>query len=121
MNAESKINVHHSALVSLKAELLRKQTEVEQVKEKMYQNALLTHKAKKFTKHEKKESSTKRIKEDKGVKDVDIEDVNAHKKSKIMLEAKSKLCSQMSKVKASINPNFLVDFKNKDDNEREEL
>lgn len=112
MNATKKINVNFSSLVGLKAELLRKQAEVNEAKLKT-ESAQMIPKVKKKIKRPKSES-----KKDKADEMSEI-DVNAHKKSKLMLEAKARLYDRLKKSKNN-NDNFLVDFKNKSDESEEE-
>ncbi|KAL2726553.1 hypothetical protein V1478_006831 [Vespula squamosa] len=112
MNIAKKINVNFSSLVGLKAELLRKQTEVKEAKAHIEttQTTKLKRKIKQVKNDHK--SSTKEL--------TDIEDINAHKKSKIVLEAKARLYTKLKKSKNS-NENFLVDFTNKSDESEEEI
>ncbi|XP_031832189.1 uncharacterized protein LOC116426798 [Nomia melanderi] len=113
MNASKKINVNFSSLVGLKAELLRKQTEVNEVKLKSEINRTIP-KVKKKIKKVKEKSSEGNVE-----KAEYIEDVNTHKKSKLMLEAKARLYERLKKSKNN-NDNFLVDFTNKSDESEEE-
>ncbi|XP_032679144.1 coiled-coil domain-containing protein 174 [Odontomachus brunneus] len=109
MNVTKKINVNFSSLVGLKAELLRKQAEVNEVKLKTEPiNALpqLNKKRNKRTIAEDTKKNTKEI--------IDPEDIVAHKKSRLMLEAKARLYEKLKKSKNN-NDKFLVDFKNKMD------
>ncbi|XP_076625950.1 coiled-coil domain-containing protein 174 [Colletes latitarsis] len=115
MNTSKKINVNFSSLVGLKAELLRKQTEVNEAKLR----SQTSHTVPKIKKKPKK-SKEKDTKESSDKSEY-IEDVNTHKKSKLMLEAKSRLYERLKKSKHN-NENFLVDFTNKsDDSEAESL
>ncbi|XP_014213538.1 coiled-coil domain-containing protein 174 [Copidosoma floridanum] len=118
MNIESKINVHQSSLVGLKAELLRKKSEVEEAKASQQNVQYLNKQREKINrksqKEQKKEERRKR-REEKEERDEDPETMKAHKKSQLMLQAKSRLYSQLSKSHTTINPNFLVDFENKPD------
>ncbi|XP_078040316.1 coiled-coil domain-containing protein 174 [Augochlora pura] len=113
MNINKKINVNFSSLVGLKAELLRKQLEVNEVKLK----SEINHTVPKVKKKPKKvkEKNT----EENAEKTEYIEDVNTHKKSKLMLEAKARLYKRLKKSKHN-NENFLVDFMNKSDESEEE-
>lgn len=113
MNTSKKINVNYSSLVGLKAELLRKQTEVKNAKV----NADV---APTQTKHKvkTKKSDTKKLKIEKEI--VDVDDIKAHKKSKIMLEAKARLYENLKKSHSNRNENFLVDFENKPESEDED-
>ncbi|KAK9302392.1 hypothetical protein QLX08_005638 [Tetragonisca angustula] len=114
MNNTKKINVNFSSLVGLKAELLKKQHEVNEARLKSEINhttpKLQRKKPKKIEEESKKENS--KIPEY-------IEDVNMHKKSKLMLEAKARLYERLKKSR-TINENFLVDFTNKSDESEEE-
>ncbi|XP_054008883.1 coiled-coil domain-containing protein 174 [Hylaeus anthracinus] len=115
MNTSKKINVNFSSLVGLKAELLRKQTEVNQAKLRSEVNNPVPKVKKKPKKS--KENATKESSD----KSEYIEDVNTLKKSKLMLEAKARLYERMKKSKNN-NENFLVDFTNKsDESEAESL
>ncbi|XP_076294790.1 coiled-coil domain-containing protein 174 [Lasioglossum baleicum] len=113
MNVNKKINVNFSSLVGLKAELLRKQLEVNEVKLKSEFNRAIpkVKKKPKKVKEKSKDENTEKVEY--------IEDVNTHKKSKLMLEAKAKLYKRLKKSKNN-NDNFLVDFRNKSDNSEEE-
>lgn len=112
MNVAKKINVNFSSLVGLKAELLRKQTEVKEAKAHIEttQTTKLKRKIKQVKNDNK--SSAKEL--------TDVEDINAHKKSKLVLEAKARLYTKLKKSKNS-NENFLVDFTNKSDESEEEI
>ncbi|KAF7400375.1 hypothetical protein HZH66_005559 [Vespula vulgaris] len=112
MNVAKKINVNFSSLVGLKAELLRKQTEVKEAKAHIEttQTTKLKRKIKQVKSDHK--NSTKEL--------TDVEDINAHKKSKLVLEAKARLYTKLKKSKNS-NENFLVDFTNKSDESEEEI
>lgn len=115
MNTTKKINVNFSSLVGLKAELLRKQTEVNDAKLRSetvhnFPKAKVKKKPKKAKKGNADETSQKTEY---------IEDVNTHKKSKLMLEAKARLYSKLKRSKHN-NENFLVDFTNKSDESEEE-
>jgi hypothetical protein len=113
MNAESKINIHYSSLVGLRAELLRKQTEVEAAKAKQ-ENVKLINKVKIKDKPCNEKQKTKKLDEKKNSNEVeDRESVKALQKSKLMLQAKSRLYDKLSKTHTNLNPNFLVDFKHK--------
>ncbi|XP_014479932.1 PREDICTED: coiled-coil domain-containing protein 174 [Dinoponera quadriceps] len=109
MNVTKKINVNFSSLVGLKAELLRKQAEVNEAKLKTEPINVLPQLNKKRTKKTNVENTEKHIKET-----VDPEDIIAHKKSRLMLEAKTRLYERLKKSKSN-NDKFLVDFKNKMD------
>lgn len=110
-----KINVNFSSLVGLKAELLRKQAEVNEVRlktEPMNVPPPLSKKKSKKTVGDGAEGNTKRS--------MDSEDIVAHKKSKLMLEAKARLYERLKKSKNN-NDKFLVDFENKLDEPDEEI
>ncbi|XP_050458648.1 coiled-coil domain-containing protein 174 [Cataglyphis hispanica] len=115
MNMTKKINVNFSSLVGLKAELLRKQTEVNEAKLKAESINVLPQLNKKRNKkivvEDVKKNPTELI---------DAEDIIAHKKSKLMLEAKARLYERLQKSKNN-NDKFLVDFKNKLDEPDEEF
>lgn len=104
-----KINVNFSSLVGLKAELLRKQAEVNEVKLKTEPVNVLPQLNKKRNKRTVAEDTEKHTKET-----IDPEDIVAHKKSRLMLEAKARLYEKLKKSKNN-NDKFLVDFKNKID------
>lgn len=109
MNATKKINVNFSSLVGLKAELLRKQTEVNEAKLR----AEIINSIPKLKKKSKKpKKDTDKDKDSQNVTDVD--EINAHKKSKLVLETKTRLYDRLKKSKHN-NDNFLVDFENKPD------
>lgn len=115
MNMTKKINVNFSSLVGLKAELLRKQAEVNEVKlktEPINTPSPLSKKKSKKTVVNDAERNTKRT--------IDSEDIVAHKKSKLMLEAKARLYERLKKSKNN-NDKFLVDFENKVDEPYEEF
>ncbi|KAG5319985.1 CC174 protein, partial [Pseudoatta argentina] len=115
MNMTKKINVNFSSLVGLKAELLRKQAEVNEVKlktESINISPLLNKKKNKKIIADEVEKNTK--------KSMDSEDIIAHKKSKLMLEAKARLYERLKKSKNN-NDKFLVDFENKLDKPDEEF
>ncbi|RLU17326.1 hypothetical protein DMN91_009559 [Ooceraea biroi] len=115
MNMTKKINVNFSSLVGLKAELLRKQAEVNEVKLKNASiSGLLQMNKKRKNKNVVKdmEKNTKEL--------LDLDDVVAHKKSKLMLEAKAKLYKKLKESRNNDN-NFLVDFKNKSDESDDEF
>ena len=89
-----KINVNYSSLVGLKAELLRKQAEVNEVKlktESINTQPLLNKKKNKKIIADDMEKNAK--------KSMDSEDIIAHKKSKLMLEAKARLYERLKKSK----------------------
>lgn len=113
MNTSKKINVNFSSLVGLKAELLRKQTEVNEAKLRSETNHPVPKVKKKL-----KKSKEKDVKESSDKSEY-IEDVNTHKKSKLMLEAKARLYERLKKSKNN-NDNFLVDFTSKSDESDEE-
>ncbi|KAL6429616.1 hypothetical protein ACFW04_007509 [Cataglyphis niger] len=115
MNMTKKINVNFSSLVGLKAELLRKQTEVNEAKLKAESINVLPQLNKKRNKKIVVEDVKKNPKEL-----IDAEDIIAHKKSKLMLEAKARLYERLQKSKNN-NDKFLVDFKNKLDEPDEEF
>lgn len=110
-----KINVNFSSLVGLKAELLRKQTEVNEAKLKAESINVLPQLNKKRNKKVVVEDVERNPK-----KSIDAEDIIAHKKSKLMLEAKARLYERLQKSKNN-NDKFLVDFKNKLDEPDEEF
>lgn len=101
-----KINVNFSSLVGLKAELLRKQAEVNEAK-------LRTESVNASPQPSKKKSKKTVADTEKDTKEtIDPEEIIAQKKSRLMLEAKSRLYERLKKSKNN-NDNFLVDFKNK--------
>ncbi|XP_017754255.1 PREDICTED: coiled-coil domain-containing protein 174 [Eufriesea mexicana] len=114
MNNTKKINVNFSSLVGLKAELLKKQHEVNNAKLKSEINHTIPRLQKKKSKKVEEVSKDENLR-----KSEYIEDINTHKKSKLMLEAKARLYEQLKKSKTT-NENFLVDFKNKSDESEEE-
>ncbi|XP_012234361.1 coiled-coil domain-containing protein 174 [Linepithema humile] len=115
MNMTKKINVNYSSLVGLKAELLRKQAEVNEVKLKTEH----INKPSQLNKKRSKKIPTEGVK--KNTKElIDSEDIIAHKKSRLMLEAKTRLYERLKKSKNN-NDKFLVDFKNKLDESDEEF
>lgn len=113
MNMTKKINVNFSSLVGLKAELLRKQAEVNEVKLKSEPTnmPLSKKKSKKIVTDDAKRNIPRLI---------DSEDIVAHKKSKLMLEAKARLYERLKKSKNN-NEKFLVDFEKKLDESDEEF
>lgn len=114
MNVNKKINVNFSSLVGLKAELLRKQLEVNEVKLKSEFNRAIP-------KVKRKSKKVKETSKDENTEKAEyIEDVNIHKKSKLMLEAKARMYERLKKSKNN-NDNFLVDFRNKSDDPEEEI
>ncbi|KAK0167451.1 hypothetical protein PV327_004847 [Microctonus hyperodae] len=117
MNTSKKININVSSLVGLKAELLRKHTEVKDAKAKIdTSKPALVNKAK----VKKKNVNIKNDKVKK-IEDVtEIEDVDTLKKSKYMLLAKAKLYDKLKKNREEGNDNYLVDFKNKNYESSEE-
>ncbi|XP_076761371.1 coiled-coil domain-containing protein 174 [Xylocopa sonorina] len=117
MNNSKKINVNISSLVGLKAELLKKQHEVNEAKLK----SEATHNVPKLQKKKPKKLKSENKSENSKRSEEYIEDINTHKKSKLMLEAKARLYEQLIKSKTT-NENFLVDFTNKsDESENESL
>jgi len=108
-----KINVNFSSLVGLKAELLRKQAEVNEAKLKAESTNVQPQLNRKRNKKIVAEGVEKNSKEP-----IDAEDIIAHKKSKLMLEAKARLYDRLQKSKNN-NDKFLVDFKNKLDEPEE--
>ncbi|KAL6257947.1 hypothetical protein P5V15_011545 [Pogonomyrmex californicus] len=114
MNMTKKINVNFSSLVGLKAELLRKQAEVNEAKLKTesvnVQPQLNKKKTKKIIPDEEKNIK----------RPLDSEDIVTHKKSKLMLEAKARLYDRLKKSKNN-NDKFLVDFENKLNESDEEV
>ncbi|XP_076681650.1 coiled-coil domain-containing protein 174 [Andrena cerasifolii] len=115
MNTTKKINVNFSSLVGLKAELLRKQTEVNDAKLR----SETVHNFPKAKVKKKPKKAKKENEDEKSQKTEYIEDVNTHKKSKLMLEAKARLYNKLKRSKHN-NENFLVDFTNKSDESEEE-
>lgn len=114
MNMTKKINVNFSSLVGLKAELLRKQAEVNEVRLKTEPvNATPTLSKKKSKKTADNVGGNAK-------RSIDSEDIVAHKKSKLMLEAKARLYERLKKSKNN-NDKFLVDFENKVDEPDEEF
>ena len=107
MNDPTKrIDVEKSSLLSLKAELLRKQEEV--LRNKKFVPA--------FVKPTSKKASVKsETKKDSGVKVVEVEDSSLISKSRKILEAKAKYYDRMVKNKGGINSddNSLVLFNKK--------
>ncbi|OXU22215.1 hypothetical protein TSAR_000735 [Trichomalopsis sarcophagae] len=115
MNAESKINIHHSSLVGLKAELLRKKAEVEAAKAKFENVGPVNRSKPKERKTQEKQNKKQTEKDGKDNLSEEVEDVKALKKSKLMLQAKSRLYEKLAKSHNNMNPNFLVDFEHKPD------
>ncbi|XP_015113109.1 coiled-coil domain-containing protein 174 [Diachasma alloeum] len=114
MNNSKKINVSYSSLVGLKAELLRKQAEVEEAKAKNKIQPPIIPKTRLKSKTSKNVNSTaSQSLETKESKVTKIEDVNELKKSRYMLEAKSKLYEKLKKNHGDKCHNYLVDFSNK--------
>ncbi|XP_077279360.1 uncharacterized protein LOC143906886 [Temnothorax americanus] len=109
MNMTKKINVNFSSLVGLKAELLRKQAEVNEAKLKTEPVTALPLFGK--TKKKSKKTVANGRAEEKAERPMDSEDRVAHKKSKLMLEAKARLYERLKKSKTN-NDKFLVDFEN---------
>lgn len=109
MSMTKKINVNFSSLVGLKAELLRKQAEVNEAKLKTEPINVLPQPNKKRSKKTVIDDTAKNTKET-----IAPEDIVAHKKSRLMLEAKARLYERLKKSKNN-NDKFLVDFKNKVD------
>lgn len=106
MNGPSKITADYSSIVGLKAELLRKRLEAQELKNKTPTQNVPKHKPKvKETKPPKEKEKSSKI--------VEIEDINLLKKSKLMLEAKSKLYDKLKNSPRNKNDLFLVDFSNK--------
>lgn len=114
MNNTKKINVNFSSLVGLKAELLKKQHEVNEAKLKSEVIRTVPKIQKRRPKKTKVEGSNENTK-----KPEYIEDVNTHKKSKLMLEAKARLYERLKKSRCT-NDNFLVDFTSKSDESEDE-
>ncbi|XP_072751098.1 uncharacterized protein [Anoplolepis gracilipes] len=115
MNMTKKINVNFSSLVGLKAELLKKQAEVNEAKLKAESVNVSSQVNKKRSKKVVADNVEKNPKEL-----IDTEDIIAHKKSKLMLEAKARLYERLKKSKNN-NDKFLVDFKNKLDEPEKEF
>lgn len=114
MNNTKKINVNFSSLVGLKAELLKKQHEVNEAKLK----SEIDHTISKLQKKKSRKIEKASKKENSKMPEY-IEDVDTHKKSKLMLEAKARLYDRLKKSRTT-NENFLVDFTNKSDESEEE-
>ncbi|XP_012253981.2 coiled-coil domain-containing protein 174 [Athalia rosae] len=112
MNNSKKINVNYSSLVGLKAELLRKQTEVKDAK--VNADPILIQ-----PKHKAKNPKPRTIKLEIKKEPTDTDDIKAHKKSKLMLEAKTRLYETLKKTHSNKNEHFLVDFENKSESEEE--
>lgn len=117
MNSESKISVHYSSLVGLKAELLKKQEEAKIAKAKL--ESITAGNKIKFNEKaaNNKEKKTKNV--EPSPETDDIESMKTLKKSKLMLQAKSRLYDKLSKTRTNMNPNFLVDFEHKTDDPHE--
>ncbi|XP_043272287.1 coiled-coil domain-containing protein 174 [Venturia canescens] len=116
MNTSKKINVNFSSLVGLKAELLRKQTEIKDAKTKEDIQPKIFKPTSK--------TKTKKVREKKSKKEGDyteLEDVATLKKSKIMLEAKTMLYDKLKKNRGDENHTYLVDFANKEDESEDEI
>lgn len=112
MNSSKKINVNYSSLVGLKAELLRKQTEVKDAKVNAEVEPIQgKHKVK------NKKPKVKKLKIEKEL--IDTDDIKAHKKSRLMLEAKARLYDNLKKTHNNKHEHFLVDFENKSESEEE--
>ncbi|XP_011860954.1 PREDICTED: coiled-coil domain-containing protein 174 [Vollenhovia emeryi] len=107
MNMTKKINVNFSSLVGLKAELLRKQVEVNEARLKTETVNVPPLSSKKKSKKSVVGGAEGNVK-----RSVDPEDIVAHKKSKLMLEAKARLYERLKKSKNN-DDKFLVDFENK--------
>ena len=114
MNGPSKITADHSSLVGLKAELLRKRLEVKEIKAKCPSQDI--------PKNEKSKDKVKDThKNNENIPKVtETEDLNTLKKSKLMLEAKSRLYDKLQKSHSNVSELFLVDFSHKSDPEPEE-
>ncbi|XP_014229348.1 coiled-coil domain-containing protein 174 [Trichogramma pretiosum] len=117
MNGDSKITVHHSSLLGLKAELLRKQAEVKEAKQRLHNFPRPKEKIVKPKEEIKIETKAKKRKVD---ETDDVETLKAMQKSKLMLEAKSQLYEKLTRKHCNMNPNFLVDFENKVDDHIDE-
>ncbi|XP_043482404.1 coiled-coil domain-containing protein 174 [Leptopilina heterotoma] len=112
MNGPSKITADYSSIVGLKAELLRKRLEAQELKNKTPTQNVPKHKPKvKEIKIPKEKEKTPKI--------IEIEDINLLKKSKLMLEAKSKLYDKLKNSPRNKNDLYLVDFGNKSETESE--
>lgn len=112
MNKTKKINVNFSSLVGLKAELLRKQTEIKNAKSKDEGQPKVA----------KPKTKPKKVRSKKSKKDGDyteIEDAATLRKSKIMLEAKTILYDKLKKNRGDESRSYLVDFTSKDESEDE--
>ncbi|XP_063987955.1 coiled-coil domain-containing protein 174 [Diachasmimorpha longicaudata] len=110
MNNSKKINVSYSSLVGLKAELLRKHAEVQEAKAK---NKIQSPMIVKSTLKAKTSKNVKKSSKPKEPKVTEIEDINDLKKSRYMLEAKSRLYDKLRKNHGDECDNYLVDFSNK--------
>ncbi|XP_059619935.1 coiled-coil domain-containing protein 174 [Phlebotomus argentipes] len=111
-----KIDVNISSLLSLKAELLRKQQEVNVAKE---QQSIATFVPKNFPKTEKAAKSSKTERQ---TETTEVEDSEMMNKSKRILEAKSKFYDKMSASGGFLNSddNCLVMFNKKRQDEKVE-
>lgn len=117
MNTGKKINVNISSLVGLKAELLRKHTEIKDAQNKYDPDRVNLPQVKVKTKKVK----VKKEKDAKGSKTTEIEDINELKKSKYMLEAKSRLYDKLKVNRGDEDHHYLVDFQNKIEESENEL
>ena len=115
MNSRKKIDVDFASIAGLKAELLRKQTEVKVLKAKQDTQPKPPATAKVKT---KKQKDTKPKVEPRYT---EIEDVETLKKSKRMLEAKTMLYDKLKKTGGDTNRTYLVDFSNKSDESDDEI
>lgn len=113
MNNSKKISVNYSSLVGLKAELVRKQAEVEDARTKIDHTKTSLPKP-----HVKKRKSKIKVEKADKKEEIYLEDVATLKKSKYMLEAKSRLYEKLKKH-GDKDQNYLVDFSNKSESEDE--
>ncbi|XP_044002376.1 coiled-coil domain-containing protein 174 [Aphidius gifuensis] len=115
MNNSKKISVNYSSLIGLKAELLRKKAEIDDAKSSTSDTTKTTLKPKIKS---KKKTIKKEKKDDKNDDPIELEDVSTLKKSKYMLEAKSRLYEKLKK-NGDKDQMYLVDFSNKSESEDE--
>lgn len=112
MDNSKRITVNHSSLLGLRAELLKKQAEVKAAKEAAQNDQQTLPKVKRKVKDKK---SSKKIPKQL----IDTDDVKAHKKSQLMLEAKTRLYDKLTKGIVK-DDKFLVNFEDKDRESSEE-
>ncbi|XP_067013476.2 coiled-coil domain-containing protein 174 [Anabrus simplex] len=116
MNTSKKIDVSKSSLVSLKAELSRKHEEVSKAKAaagsgfihpvpRPKKETVLTKKNRGVEQRDERDAEERKVEED------------AHRKSRAVLEAKSRLYEQLYGASSTVNPDadsrYLVDFQRK--------